>query len=408
MRIACFPLQRTGTVSNIISCLSLLAFGGLFAQQDIGGRTVSVTISNQSDRSLEVLRGGRPGQGNNAGQYRSFPNRSGVIRPDSTITTPSVQGRVWSFLLGGKLVSSYTTGTRGSQSFAISQADVDAAQRGERAQTSTEKPEMTENEAITLKLLNESGLPVTIATRDSEGQLQLIGNLNTGQSTEVQSKAGLDWYFLDPKKQLVSSYRTTGAVGQTFRIAGTNVAGKTTIPSGTPVGGNRNPRKGTGSKLTGTQAKEMVKYHNEARSEGRIRNPEVKWSNKIARYAQQRADSIAAARQYPPRHLPPGQNPYGENLAAGKAAGTVQSVASLYRKWKEDEINAFRQLGAPRIFNNQAYSNFQAVGHYTQMIWQNTSEIGAGVASWREGEWTVTVVVCCYGPKGNILNGTIY
>lgn len=154
-------------------------------------------------------------------------------------------------------------------------------------------------------------------------------------------------------------------------------------------------------------ATQLVRFHNGARKEGRIDVARVAWSEKIARYAQQRADSIARARQYPPRHLVPGQNPYGENLAAGVSSGPAWEVLALAQGWK-DEQNAFQQLGSPRVFDQRVSANLGAVGHYTQMIWKDTREIGAGIASWQSGGKTYTVLVCCYSPPGNRVGGTIW
>ena len=397
-----------------LTCLLLPA--NTPAQQNIGGKTYNVTLTNRSDRSLQVLRGGRPGEGNNAGDYNNFPNRTGAIRPNSTITVPSVQGRVWSFMLNNKLVASYTTTTRGNQSFTIRQAQVNAAlQDGGAAPQGGTQPSqrpdmMAQQGAVTVTLTNGTGAPINVATQDAAGQLQLVGAINANQASPVQATPGMTWYFLNQSNQLVGSYQTTAAVTQNHRIGWNTPSNPPPSPVNNKGGqiAENNSGKETGSKFTSAQANALVKYHNDARNEGRIRNPKVKWSNKIARYAQQRANSIAAARQYPPRHLPQGQNPYGENLAAGKASGQVQTVESLYTQWKTKEIGAFKQLGSPRTFNNQLAANVMQVGHYTQMIWQGTKEVGAGVVSWQEGGWTVTVVVCCYSPAGNMVTGTIY
>ncbi len=44
-------------------------------------------------------------------------------------------------------------------------------------------------------------------------------------------------------------------------------------------------------------------------------------------------------------------------------------------------------------------SNYQKFGHYTQMIWYNTTEVGCGAAQSKHG----TFVVCRYNPHGNII-----
>jgi len=44
------------------------------------------------------------------------------------------------------------------------------------------------------------------------------------------------------------------------------------------------------------------------------------------------------------------------------------------------------------------------VGHYTQMIWKNTSQIGCALA--RTNSWDI--LVCRYSPKGNMIGEKPY
>ena len=49
-------------------------------------------------------------------------------------------------------------------------------------------------------------------------------------------------------------------------------------------------------------------------------------------------------------------------------------------------------------------TNFQAFGHYTQIVWNSTTDLGCGIATCSGG----TVVVCEYGVAGNFLGRTPY
>jgi len=122
----------------------------------------------------------------------------------------------------------------------------------------------------------------------------------------------------------------------------------------------------------------------------------VRWSPSSAKFAQAWADEVASTGKL--LHRPrqgASQQRYGENIAWG--AGSAFSVLTAAEYWY-DEIK-FYEPGSPIP---QDFESFKAL-HYTQMVWKDTPEIGAGKAVIRTGEkqgWTV--VVCNYDPPGNI------
>ena len=150
----------------------------------------------------------------------------------------------------------------------------------------------------------------------------------------------------------------------------------------------------TGSKLTAKEAEVLVAYHNNVRSEVGV--APVRWSPTLARFAQEWADEVARTgtlvhrpREGAWRQL------YGENMAWG--AGGAYGVRTAAKHWYE-EIKFYEPGSSiPRDFGS-----FKAA-HYTQIVWKDTTEIGAGKAIIGKGEkqgWTV--VVCNYNPPGNI------
>ena len=48
--------------------------------------------------------------------------------------------------------------------------------------------------------------------------------------------------------------------------------------------------------------------------------------------------------------------------------------------------------------------NWQDVGHYTQIIWRNTTRIGCGLASNAQRD----VLVCRYSPPGNFIGQRVF
>ncbi|KAJ2952122.1 hypothetical protein O0L34_g4397 [Tuta absoluta] len=48
------------------------------------------------------------------------------------------------------------------------------------------------------------------------------------------------------------------------------------------------------------------------------------------------------------------------------------------------------------------------VGHYTQMVWSDSTFVGCAVSEYPEGGFTTYLVVCNYGPAGNMMGQTAY
>lgn len=150
----------------------------------------------------------------------------------------------------------------------------------------------------------------------------------------------------------------------------------------------------SGSRLSPEEAGKIVSLHNQVRAEVGV-GP-LRWSEDVAGYAQQWADHLAATRcgmEHRPRSGK-WQQRYGENLFIGTAShyGTSDAV----RAW-EREKSSYRG-GAIQA------SGFSAIGHYTQMVWRDTTRIGCATAVCRGN----LIVVCNYDPPGNFLGRRPY
>uniref|UniRef100_A0A1I8PNM4 SCP domain-containing protein n=1 Tax=Stomoxys calcitrans TaxID=35570 RepID=A0A1I8PNM4_STOCA len=81
------------------------------------------------------------------------------------------------------------------------------------------------------------------------------------------------------------------------------------------------------------------------------------------------------------------KNKYGENLALG--TGSSYNVEDAVQSWYDEMENYdYKKPG----FSAQT-------GHFTQVVWQQSSQIGVGVAQKNDCTW----VVCNYDPPGNVL-----
>ncbi len=127
---------------------------------------------------------------------------------------------------------------------------------------------------------------------------------------------------------------------------------------------------------------EFLQVHNQERV--RVGAPPLRWSDTLARHAQEWADQLASTGTF--KHRDQSQTGYGENLFGGSDGFTPGDAA---RQWMQERA-AYK--GGP-VTNE----NFMTVGHYTQMVWSTTTEVGYGIARGRNG----VVVVANYSPAGN-------
>jgi pathogenesis-related protein 1 len=154
--------------------------------------------------------------------------------------------------------------------------------------------------------------------------------------------------------------------------------------------------KGTGSAVTVQESKDLVAFHNKVRKEVGV-GP-VKWSNTLAKFAQEWADHLAelGKLEHRPRDGKFKQR-YGENLAIGV---TVLNGAEAWYAEKKDY-----KAGTPIP---QDFASFKP-GHYTQMVWRKSVEFGAGKATIKKGMYKGKIVVVGnYNPPGNALGQKPY
>lgn len=162
-------------------------------------------------------------------------------------------------------------------------------------------------------------------------------------------------------------------------------AAPTSQPGYAPTYTTAPPPAAARAGMTPTDVQQVLQIHNSAR--GEVGVGPISWDAGVAVYAEEWARTLAGE-GCGLRHR--GEDAYGENVAlAGSASGAVQSWYSekrLYRGVALDESNWF------------------ASGHYTQMVWRETTGIGCGQA-WCGSQ---AVVVCNYSPPGNLIGQRAY
>jgi uncharacterized protein YkwD len=124
--------------------------------------------------------------------------------------------------------------------------------------------------------------------------------------------------------------------------------------------------------------------HNQWRDEVVV--PQLKWSPSLSRSAQSWA--VGLSDQY--GHLVHSKTGNGENIfwTSESEALPIEATDS----WGEEKA----YYAGQKISG----SNYHQFGHYTQMIWRETTEVGCAIVS--NGS-NGTYVVCQYYPPGNYI-----
>jgi len=158
---------------------------------------------------------------------------------------------------------------------------------------------------------------------------------------------------------------------------GKATSGKVYVNAKTPL------TSGTKEKPQSTREfnNEILKSHNEIRS--RHSASALKWSSKLAADAQRWAEDLAKRNCIQPSS----SNDYGENIAY--MSGGQLTGRKVTDMWYE-EHDKYR-------YGNPGFST--QTGHFTQIVWQSSKEMGVGKAVSSTG---AQFVVARYQPPGNV------
>jgi pathogenesis-related protein 1 len=132
-----------------------------------------------------------------------------------------------------------------------------------------------------------------------------------------------------------------------------------------------------------TLARDMLAAHNEIRA--RVEVPPLRWSDRLAARAQDWASHLLQERQFYHRPHPA----FGENLF--EISGGRATPADVVGDWASES----------RDYSYRANACNGVCGHYTQVVWSSTREVGCAVARDSGRETSREVWVCNYDPPGN-------
>jgi len=139
----------------------------------------------------------------------------------------------------------------------------------------------------------------------------------------------------------------------------------------------------------------VLKAHNVVRIKHGLQP--LTWSAKLAQYSQEWADNLCASGSCKMVHRP-GTPPHGENLywasalkwSTGERAVQGTTIKDVVKVWADEED-----------WYNYASNSCEAgqqCGHYTQMVWKNTTKVGCAI---KVGKDKSQSWVCSYDPPGN-------
>ncbi|PIA25036.1 hypothetical protein AQUCO_13300025v1 [Aquilegia coerulea] len=135
-----------------------------------------------------------------------------------------------------------------------------------------------------------------------------------------------------------------------------------------------------------------VRLHNLARS--KVGVGPLKWNTTLANYAknysQQRSGDC---------ELIHSQGPYGENIYWGQGEGVIDAAAAM-KAWVDGEVVNYD-------YNSNSCEFGKQCGHYTQIVWKDTTQLGCGTAKCSDAENKV-FITCNYYPPGNYIGERPY
>lgn len=144
-----------------------------------------------------------------------------------------------------------------------------------------------------------------------------------------------------------------------------------------------------------SEAERLLSAHNAERM--RLGLPPLEWSPELARGAAEHAQVLAArgVMEHADGAVRKGR---GENLWLGTAgAWNVEGMIGMFL----DERRNFRHAAFPHISTTGQWKD---VGHYSQIVWRETKQVGCAV----ESGSGLDVLVCRYYPAGNVIGQSPY
>ncbi len=154
------------------------------------------------------------------------------------------------------------------------------------------------------------------------------------------------------------------------------------------------------------EIQEALDAHNRARAEVNV-DSKLRWDSSLAEAAQVYADKMADEGLWEHDHDGNRKNNYGENLYTSSQDIDLKDAVDAWVDEKQ-----FYTIG--NIGDEDTCVEGEMCGHYTQIIWKNTSRVGCAKSQYKTAPnidgigkyWFI--VVCKYQEPGNIIGEPPY
>jgi pathogenesis-related protein 1 len=134
----------------------------------------------------------------------------------------------------------------------------------------------------------------------------------------------------------------------------------------------------------------ITSEHNKLRAQENASLPNLTWDSTVASYALSKVTYLANSNNCTMSHTAGPTNPgYGENLAWASFSSYTATAAT--NAWYDEKANY--------TYSTNTCASGKVCGHYTQVVWKNSTTIGcAGVVCANGGG---IIYGCNYNPPGN-------
>merc|ERR1712126_66838 len=154
---------------------------------------------------------------------------------------------------------------------------------------------------------------------------------------------------------------------------------------------NEESRSGSEDYSKDKFAESFLAEHNKLRAKHGV--PPLKLTDKLSKTAQDWAEKLLKENSLDQLDHSPQSRPYQESLWGGD--GSLADPKKIIQDWYSESKDYKYDVEIP---DKKTFKE-KNIGHFTQIVWKSTTELGVGVAS-KDGK---VIVVAHYSPKGNML-----
>eukprot|EP00590_Aulacoseira_subarctica_P003312 CAMPEP_0172429096 /NCGR_PEP_ID=MMETSP1064-20121228/49025_1 /TAXON_ID=202472 /ORGANISM="Aulacoseira subarctica , Strain CCAP 1002/5" /LENGTH=235 /DNA_ID=CAMNT_0013174263 /DNA_START=133 /DNA_END=840 /DNA_ORIENTATION=+ len=141
---------------------------------------------------------------------------------------------------------------------------------------------------------------------------------------------------------------------------------------------------------------EILQAHNYYRSQVGV--PPLHWSGTLASHAHEYANFLSNNQLF--NHSSMDREGEGESLWMGTASNSTTFTQMIESFGKEQQY--YKHGIFPHVSTT---GNWSQVGHYTQMIWRDTTQLGCAGSIGTDGNYRL---VCRYWTAGNVVGQMVY